>query len=162
MPTAHPHPDLPERDPCVGEMVRVRTRRWLVEQVTPAANPGESSRVRLACADDDAQGQELEVFWNCELDRAILNDEPWSNLGERGFDKPDYFAAFLNTLRWSCTTATDPSLFQAPFRAGIKIDAYQMEPLRISLKLAAVRSSSRGSTCSSRTTRAWGKRSRPA
>ena len=138
LPTAHPHPDLPERDPCVGEMVRVRTRRWLVEEVTPAPRPGESARVRLACADDDAQGQELEVFWNCELDRAILNDEPWSNLGERGFDKPDYFAAFLNTLRWSCTTATDPSLFQAPFRAGIKIEAYQMEPLRKALRLPRV------------------------
>ena len=133
-----PHPDLPERDPCVGEMVRVRTRRWLVEEVTPAVEPGESSRVRLACADDDAQGQELEVFWDCELDRAILDDEPWSNLGERGFDPPDHFAAFLNTLRWSCTTATDPSLFQAPFRAGIKIDAYQMEPLRKALRLPRV------------------------
>ena len=138
-PLSHsPHPDLPERDPCVGEMVRVRTRRWLVEQVTPAANSGESSRVRLACADDDAQGQELEVYWDCELDRAILDDEPWSNLGEHGFDPPDYFAAFLNTLRWSCTTVTDPSLFQAPFRAGIKIDAYQMEPLRKALQLPRV------------------------
>ena len=137
-PSHSPHPALPERDPRIGEMVRVRTRRWLVEEVTPAANPGESSRVRLACADDDAQGQELEVFWDCELDRAILDDEPWSNLGERGFDPPDHFAAFLNTLRWSCTTATDPSLFQAPFRAGIKIEAYQMEPLRKALRLPRV------------------------
>ena len=119
-------------------MVRVRTRHWLVEEVIPAANPDESSRIRLACADDDAQGQELEVFWNYELDRAILDDEPWSDLGKRGFDSPDYFAAFLNTLRWSCTTATDPSLFQAPFRAGIKIDAYQMEPLRKALLLPRV------------------------
>ena len=109
LPTRHPH--LPERDPVVGEMVRVRTRRWLVEQVVAASDAGESSRVRLACAADDAQGQELEVFWDCELDRAILDDEPWSDLGERGFDRPEYFAAFLNTLRWSCTTATDPSLF---------------------------------------------------
>ena len=133
-----PNPDLPERAPCIGEMVRVRTRRWLVEDVTPAPEAGESPRVRLACADDDAQGQELEVFWDCELDRAILDDEPWSNLAEHGFDPPDHFAAFLNTLRWSCTTATDPSLFQAPFRAGIKIDAYQMEPLRKALRLPRV------------------------
>ena len=130
--------DLPERDPRIGEMVRVRTRRWLVEGVTPGATPRESSRVRLACADDDAQGQELEVFWRYELDRAILDDEPWSDLGERGFDPPDHFAAFLNTLRWNCTTATDPSLFQAPFRAGIKIEAYQMEPLRKALRLPRV------------------------
>ena len=131
-------PDLPERDPRIGEMVRVRTRRWLVEDVTPAGQPGESSRVSLACADDDAQGQRIEVFWKHELDRQILDDEPWSDLGERGFDSPDHFAAFLNTLRWNCTTATDPSLFQAPFRAGIKIDAYQMEPLRKALRLPRV------------------------
>jgi len=35
-------------------------------------------------------------------------------------------------------TATDPNLFQAPFRAGIKIDAYQMEPLRKALRLPRV------------------------
>ncbi len=35
-------------------------------------------------------------------------------------------------------TATDPNLFQAPFRAGIKIDAYQMEPLRKALQLPRV------------------------
>jgi hypothetical protein len=28
--------------------------------------------VRLACADDDAQGQSLEAFWEYELDRQIL------------------------------------------------------------------------------------------
>ena len=129
--------NLPDRAPRIGEMVRVRTRRWLVEDVTEAANEG-SPRVRLACADDDAQGQEMEVFWRYELDRAILNDEPWSDLGERGFDLPEHFTAFLNTLRWNCTTATDPSLFQAPFRAGIKIEAYQMEPLRKALRLPRV------------------------
>ena len=68
-----PHPDLPERAPSVGEMVRVRTRHWLVEEVIPATNGDESSRVRLACADDDAEGQDLEVFWDHELDRAILD-----------------------------------------------------------------------------------------
>ena len=39
LPTAHPHPDLPERDPRIGEMIRVRTRRWLVKEVTPPPRP---------------------------------------------------------------------------------------------------------------------------
>src|SRR5256886_6438212 len=56
----------------------------------------------------------------------------------KGFDQPRQFAAFLHTLRWNCVTATDPNLFQAPFRAGIKIDAYQMEPLRKALRLPRV------------------------
>jgi hypothetical protein len=36
-------------------------------------------------------------------------------------------------------TATNPKLFQAPFRAGIKIDAYQIEPLRKALLLPRVK-----------------------
>ena len=103
----------------------------------PASHP-RRWLVGLACADDDAQGQSLDVFWNYEIDRRILEDEHWHDLGARGFDVPGQFAAFLHTLRWNCVTATDPNLFQAPFRAGIKIDAYQMEPLRKALRLPRV------------------------
>ena len=129
---------LPERAPAVGELVQVRCRRWLVEEVVEPQAPGESSVVRLACADDDAQGQSLSVFWDYELDRHILEDEGWTDLAAKGFDSPRQFAAFLHTLRWHCVTATDPSLFQSPFRAGIRIDAYQMEPLRKALRLPRV------------------------
>jgi len=129
---------LPERAPEVGELVQVRSRRWLVEEVTEAPAPGESVLVRLACADDDAQGQILEVYWDYEPDRRILEEEGWQDLAARGFDPPRHFAAFLHTLRWNCVTATDPNLFQSPFRAGIHIDAYQMEPLRKALRLPRV------------------------
>ncbi len=105
---------------------------------SPPETPGQSPLVRLACADDDAQGQSLDVFWDYELDRRILEEEGWQDLAAKGFDPPRQFAAFLHTLRWNCVTATDPNLFQAPFRAGIKIDAYQMEPLRKALRLPRV------------------------
>jgi hypothetical protein len=78
------------------------------------------------------------VLWDYELDRLILEEERWADLAAKGFDQPRQFAAFLHTLRWNCVTATDPNLFQAPFRAGIKIDAYQMEPLRKALRLPRV------------------------
>ncbi|MFH1566623.1 MAG: DISARM system SNF2-like helicase DrmD [Gemmatimonadota bacterium] len=129
---------LPERPPEPGELVQVRSRLWLVEEVVEPAVPGQSCLVRLACADDDAQGQSLEVYWDFELDRRILEAEGWADLASRGFDPPRQFAAFLHTLRWNCVTATDPDLFQAPFRAGIHIDAYQMEPLRKALRLPRV------------------------
>jgi superfamily II DNA or RNA helicase/DNA-binding transcriptional regulator YiaG len=122
----------------VGELVHVRSRTWLVEEVVDSDTPGHSALVRLACADDDAQGQSLDIYWDYELDRSILAEEGWANLASKGFDAPRPFAAFLHTLRWSCVTATDPNLFQAPFRAGIKIDAYQMEPLRKALRLPRV------------------------
>ena len=129
---------LPERSPHVGELVQVRSRRWLVEDVIEAENPGETARIELACADDDAQGQALTVYWDYEIDRRILEDEGWTDLASKGFDSPRWFAAFYNTMRWNCSTATDPNLFQAPFRAGITIDAYQMEPLRKALRLPRV------------------------
>ena len=128
---------LPQRHPRVGELVEVRSRRWLVEAVE-TSDPAASPVVSLACADDDAQGQTLEVYWDFEIDRRILEQEAWSAIGARGFDPPRYFSAFLHTLRWNCVTATDPNLFQSPFRAGIKIDAYQMEPLRKALRIPRV------------------------
>lgn len=106
--------------------MQVRYRQWLVEEVAESPVSGNSSLVLLACADDDAQGQCLEVFWDYELDRCILEEEGWRDLAAKGFDAPRRFAAFLHTLRWNCVTATDSNLFQSPFRAGIKIDAYQM------------------------------------
>ena len=129
---------LPERLPDVGELVHVRSRRWLVEEVTKSPDRRESAVVRLACADDDNQGRLLDVYWDYEPDRWILSDEGWSDLAARGFDSPQMFGAYLHTLRWNCTTATDSNLFQAPFRAGITIDAYQMEPLRKALRLPRV------------------------
>jgi superfamily II DNA or RNA helicase len=131
-------PALSERTPAVGELVQVRSRRWLVEEVIESETPGQSAIVRLACANDDAQGQALDVFWEYELDRRILEEESWNDLAAKGFDPQRHFAAFLHTLQWNCITATDPNLFQSPFRAGIKIDAYQMEPLRKALRLPRV------------------------
>lgn len=127
---------LPERPPAQGELVQVRSRRWLVEDVRSLGDG--KSVVDLACADDDAQGEELSVLWDYEIDRRILEEEGWADLASRGFDDPRHFAAFLNTLRWNTITATEPNLFQAPFRAGITIDAYQMEPLRKALRLPRV------------------------
>ena len=86
---------LPQRPPRVGELVEVRSRRWLVEAVE-AADQSASPRVSLACADDDAQGQTLEVYWDFEIDRRILEREAWSAIGARGFDPPRHFGAFLH------------------------------------------------------------------
>lgn len=71
---------LPESPPAPGDLVQVRSRQWLVEEVVDPATPGHSSLVRLACADDDAQGQALDVFWDYEIDRQILKEESWSDL----------------------------------------------------------------------------------
>lgn len=124
--------------PEPGQIVAVRQRLYLVEQAVSPPAPGDSALVRLSCVDDDAQGQPLEVLWDHELDRRIVTGEDWNAIASRGFDPPQRFAAYLNTLRWNCVTATDPNLLQSPFRAGIRLDAYQLEPLRKALRLPRV------------------------
>jgi SNF2 family DNA or RNA helicase len=94
--------------------------------------------VKLVCVDDDAQGQLLDVIWELELEKKVIDREAWKTIGKKGFDSPKFFGAFVRTLRWNCVTGTDPRLFQSPFRAGIRIDAYQVEPLRKALLLPRV------------------------
>ena len=116
----------------------MRQRRYLVECVTLPPLPNQATLVDLSCLDDDAQGEPLSVLWEHELDARVLKDDGWSAVAEKGFDDPALFAAYLRTLSLNCVTATDPNLFQAPFRAGIRIDAYQLDPLRKALKLPRV------------------------
>jgi SNF2 family DNA or RNA helicase len=94
--------------------------------------------ISAVCLDDDAQGQPLEAVWELELNTEILDESIWKGIGQKGFDPPRYFSAYVHALRWNCVTATTPRLFQAPFRAGIRIDAYQLEPLRKALLLPRV------------------------
>jgi SNF2 family DNA or RNA helicase len=61
-----------------------------------------------------------------------------SRLGRDGTDNAATFAAYLRTLKWNTATAADRDLFQAPFRAGIRLDAYQLLPLRKALRLPRV------------------------
>lgn len=124
--------------PVPGQIAKVRQRRYLVEEVVSPPRGGDSTLIRLSCVDDDNQGRQLEVLWERELDAEILSGEAWDAVATRGFDDAKVFAAYLNTLRWNCVTATDPRLFQSPFRAGIKLDAYQLEPLRKALRLPRV------------------------
>ena len=121
-----------------GQIALVRQRRYLIERVTVPPADGEATLVELSCLDDDAQGQPLMVLWEHELDARVLEDDGWASIGQKPFDDPELFAAYLRTLSWNCVTATDRDLFQSPFRAGIRTDAYQLEPLRKALRLPRV------------------------
>lgn len=123
--------------PAIGSVVSVRARRFLVEGVDADPRSG-SHLVRLACIEDDAQGEPLSVLWEHEHDAEIMSGESWGAVAKRGFDKPHLFSAFLHTLRWNCVTSTDEKLFQSPYRAGIKVQAFQLEPLRKALQMPRV------------------------
>jgi len=121
-----------------GQIARIRQRTYLVEQIVKPKRVVDSTLVKLSCVDDDNQGAPLEVLWEKELDPQVLTSEAWETIAAKGFDESKLFAAYLNTLKWNCVTSTDPKLFQSPFRAGIQLDAYQLEPLRKALLLPRV------------------------
>ena len=134
-------PQRPSADPRAlpkpGQIARCRHRNWLVEAIHP---PREDRRnaahlVDLVCLDDDAPGRELSVLWELELGAYLTEPEAGQLRGLDAFDPPEHFAAYLNTLRWNATTAADQTLFQAPLRAGIHVQPYQLAPLMKALEL---------------------------
>ena len=124
--------------PDPGQIVLVRSRQFLVEDVTLPPEPWHQTLVRLSCLDDDAQGAPLEVLWEQEVDAQIVDAASWNTVSKTGFDSPRRFSAYLHALRWNCVTSTNPRHFQSPFRAGIEVMAYQLEPLRKALLLPRV------------------------
>jgi hypothetical protein len=64
-------------------------------------------RTRLACIDDDAQGETLEVFWRDELDASVIADSHVSIFENPGTDDPEVFSAYLRSIRWNTATAAD-------------------------------------------------------
>jgi superfamily II DNA or RNA helicase len=98
---------------------------------------GPLSGHRLACIDDDASGEDAQVLWSAEVDARLHDEEAWASLGTQGGDAAT-FSAYLRTVRWRTATAAERDLFQAPFRAGIRLDPYQLLPLRKALRLPRV------------------------
>ncbi len=120
--------------PRIGDVVAVRQRQYLVEQV----DAGERGVVHLVCLDDDAQGRRLQVLWELELGARVLVPEAVDLKGRDLTDDPRLFSAYYHALKWSCVTATDAKLFQSPFRAGIKLMNHQLTALKKALELPRV------------------------
>ena len=57
---------------------------------------------------------------------------------EKGFDDPARFDAFLDAVRWGAISAADVRALQAPFRSGIEIEDYQLDPLVRALQMPRV------------------------
>jgi hypothetical protein len=119
-----------------GQFVEVRGRPWLVEAVNDSEP--DLTTLRLSCIADDAQGEQIEVLWDAEIGTRVIADDTWAAIGRGAPDSPDVLAAYLRAIRWRTATAADRDLLQAPFRAGIRLDAYKLLPLRKALRLPRV------------------------
>jgi SNF2 family DNA or RNA helicase len=119
-----------------GAFVEVRGRPWLVEAVDDTEP--DLTTLRLSCIADDAQGEQIEVIWDAEIAPRVLEDDAWARVGRGAPDTPEVLAAHVRAIRWRSASAADRDLLQAPFRAGIRLDAYQLLPLRKALRLPRV------------------------
>lgn len=122
--------------PEIGQIVTVRQRRYVVSDIQQSAIPlealsinGDNSQhlISLSSIEDDALGETLQVIWEIEPD-ARINEK--SGLPDpTGFDSPKRFDSFLNAVRWGAISSADIRSLQAPFRSGITIEDYQLDPL---------------------------------
>lgn len=122
--------------PEIGQIVTVRQRRYVVSDIQQSTIPLEvlskngdkpQHLFSLSSIEDDALGETLQVIWEIEPD-ARINEK--SGLPDpAGFDSPIKFDAFINAVRWGAISSADIRSLQAPFRSGITIEDYQLDPL---------------------------------
>lgn len=130
--------------PDPNQLVHVRGRHWVVSEVRRsvldgvAGNGAPQHVVDLVSVDDFGLGDELTVVWEVEPGARVLERETFPVPHAGRFDAPDRLDAFLDALRWSAVTSADPRALQAPFRSGITIEDYQLDPLVRALELPRV------------------------
>lgn len=128
-------PPVNREVPKPGDVVLVRRRSYLVDEVLAPPNPEDATRVSLLCLDDDNQGRRASVLWELELGARVLSERDHGLGTVEHLDAPRTFSAYYNALRWNMVTATDARLFQAPFRAGVQLMHHQLTPLKRALEL---------------------------
>ncbi|HLV57904.1 MAG TPA: DISARM system SNF2-like helicase DrmD, partial [Natronosporangium sp.] len=112
--------------PTIGAQVRVRGRSWVVSDVTRA---GRDTLVSLQSVETGRYGESLDVVWEVEPGREVKPAGSLPDVTPDGFDPPQRLAAFLDAVRWSAVTSADVRTLQAPFRSGVAIEDYQLEPV---------------------------------
>lgn len=133
-------PPVPEP----GQVVNVRGSNWAVTDVRQQGLPrspadegaaGLTHVVSLQSLEEDRLGQELAVVWELEVGHTVAPDQGLpEHIDANTFDDPNTLAAFVDAVRWGAVTSADANSFQAPFRSGANVEAYQLEPLRRALQ----------------------------
>ena len=133
--------DPPEQ----GQLVNVRQRQWVVSEVAKSnlsAGPlqpldGQPQHlVTLSSVEDDGLGEELQVIWEIEPGAKVI--EKVALPEPTGFDPPDKLDAFLDAVRWGAASTADVKNIQAPFRSGIDIEDYQLDPVVRAIQMPRV------------------------
>lgn len=129
--------------PPPGAVVDVRGATWAVTDVarqglsrSPAdeASAALQHVVSLQALGEDNLGDELRVIWELEVGHALSPEQDLpARINANAFDDPDRLGAIVDAVRWGAVTSADDKSYQAPFRSGANVEAYQLEPLRRAL-----------------------------
>ncbi|WP_316745063.1 DISARM system SNF2-like helicase DrmD [Streptomyces sp. MK7] len=123
--------ELPEE----GNLVEVRGQSWVVARVEPSpAVEGDDDRrsatlIHLQSVADGRFGDTLSVIWEVEPGRRVLPAGSLPDASTGSYDSPSRLAAFLDAVRWSAVASADAKTLQAPFRSGVAVEPYQLEPV---------------------------------
>ena len=137
------NPDVPE----AGQLVRVRGQQWVVSNVNNSHQPADEiaatrlpgrTLITLTSVSDDDLGEELTVVWEVEPGREIVPATQLPQVTETNWDDPQTLGAFLDAVRWGTIASADTKTLQAPFRSGIIIEEYQLEPVARALAMPRV------------------------
>ena len=127
--------------PEPGQLVEVRRRQWVVSEVSGGVLEGASVKetntlVQLVSIDNREHKEELQVIWELEAGARVLEQAGLPSV--TGADDSDRLEAFLDAVMWGAGTNADRRFLQAPFRSGVSIESYQLDPLVRAIDMARV------------------------
>ena len=127
--------------PQPGQLVHVRHRPFVVRDVRASALPVRGSAekqnlVTLSSLEDEGLGEEMTVIW--ELEPGAVCHEESGLPSPAGFDEPRRLEAFLDAVRWGAISQADDRALQSPFRSGIEVEEYQLDPVVRALSMPRV------------------------
>ena len=131
--------------PEYGQLIQVRSRSWVVNIVKPSVLPTSAiesplantqTLLTLSSVEDDGLGEELQVVWEIEPGARLI--ERVALPAPDGFDSPKTLDAFLDAVRWGAASTADHKNIQSPFRSGIEIEDYQLDPVVRAIQMPRV------------------------
>jgi len=133
-------------------LVDVRQRRYVVVDIAQSVLPPDPLKsvahpqlhqdhrpqhlVTLTSVEDDALGEELQVIWEVEPGAKVTEKNALPMPG--GFDTPHRLDTFLNAVRWGAASSADVKALQSPFRSGVELEDYQLDPVARAIQMPRV------------------------
>jgi hypothetical protein len=123
----------------VGALVQVRGQQWVVSDLSQSILPVDElaasvlpgrTLITLTSVSEDDLGEELTVVWEVEPGREVIPSGALPDVPDpTRWDDPQTLGALVDAVRWGTVSSADVNTLQAPFRAGIQIKDYQLEPV---------------------------------